>query len=292
MQKGIVVKFVGGVATVWNKDGVFSCLLRKKLRENGVFVGDKVSFSHDKTSDTYAIELVAERTNQLKRPPIVNVDTIVIMISPSPKPDLILVDKLLIKCFWENIEPVLCINKIDKAEKAFIDDIKQQYANVVKVIEVSAITGSGVSEFRSVLKNKFTAMAGQSAVGKSTLLNALAPEVNAETGELSKKTERGRHTTRFNKIYLLGDGIMLADTPGFTMLELDDDIESSVLEGLYPDFKRLGVCKFRNCNHIDTDVKLCVVKAAVQSGQLSAERYARYAEIYKETKKREDKKYG
>jgi len=292
MQKGTIVKFVGGVATVCSCNSVFTCAVRKNLHEEGLFVGDRVSLSYDNTADAHTVEKLERRTNLLKRPPIANVDKLVIILSHSPKPDLVLVDKLLLKCFWEKIEPIICINKIDKAGQAFVGAIRRQYNDVSTVCEVSALSGEGVEAFKMLLRGKFVVFAGQSAVGKSTLLNAIAPNINAETGGLSKRTERGKHTTRFNQIYLIDDNIMLADTPGFSMFSLDDDISSDVLAGLYPDFMALGACKYRNCSHINMEAKACAVQSALEEGKLDKDRYRRFCEIYKEIKKREDNKYG
>ncbi|MCL2540378.1 MAG: ribosome small subunit-dependent GTPase A [Firmicutes bacterium] len=285
MQKGRVIKFSGGKATILGTNGEFRCSARKKLHDNGLYVGDKVIVGSD------AVESVEPRKNLFTRPNIANVEQVIIVVSPVPKPDLILVDKLLVKCFWEKLRPIIVINKTDLATPDFVGGLLNQYEQVCEIITVSAVNNQGIDELAYLTRNKLSVLAGQSAVGKSAILNALSGKVVAEIGDLSKKTERGKHTTRTTKIYLLSSGGMLADTPGFTSLETDNEIKAEAIAGLCPDFPE-GKCKFRDCNHIDAKEQDCAALIKLKNGELSAERYNRYKTIYREVKKREETKYG
>ena len=176
----------------------------------------------DEFSNNYVITKVLPRKNELIRPKVTNIDQLLIVVSPVPKPDLMLVDKLIINCFINNIEPILVINKSDITSSQQIEDLKEQFEQVVKkIIVVSALKQNNIQELKSVLQNKTSVFAGQSAVGKSSLLNAIDPQINQATNILSKKVERGKHTTRECTIFVLENNILIADTPGFSMLELN-----------------------------------------------------------------------
>lgn len=218
----------------------------------------------------------------LARPFISNVDSILIVMASEPSPDFMLADKLIAMCIKQDIKPLLCINKLDILSAEFTQNVRKSYGGVCGIIELSAKNGINISCLKELLKGKFTALAGQSAVGKTSILNALLPHLNCETGGLSLKVMRGRHTTRHTEIFLLDGGGYIADTPGFSMLEFDG-IPCKELNLYYPEFEKyLPCCRFRGCTHINEPD--CAVKKAVGEGALDDERYSRYKRLYEELK--------
>lgn len=278
--KGQIIKAVSGVFDVLTDDGVVSCTGRGRLRTLGdIFVGDYVEITLYKAGKG-AIEKILPRKNKLTRPYVTNIDAIVICIAPLPKPDFFLVDKLLINCLKQEITPIICVNKIDLMNDDFRDQIEQNYNDLADIVYVSSLTGEGIDDLVQMLNGKYVSMAGQSAVGKSSIINSIVGRKMLETGELSRKIERGRHTTRAVEIYDIGHGIRLADTCGFSVLELTD-FDPVELAGYYTDFDDFrDECKFRGCKHINEPD--CGVKKAVEEGKLSKERYERYLALYKD----------
>lgn len=261
---------------------------RKKLKLAQIKVGDFVEIDEQ----NLVIEKLIPRKNQLIRPPVANVEQALIVIAPVPKPDLLLVDKLLIKFFSLNIQPVIVINKIDLCAIALITEINEQYSKICPVVLVSALDNSSVhSNLYPLLSGKFSIMTGQSAVGKTSLLKVLLPDVNMEVGDLSKKTARGKNTTRHSEIFVLPNGGLLADTPGFNAFELDDFTPEQIVDNT-PELKNYSQnCKYNDCNHIGEDISVCAVKQALKNGEFSDLRYQRYCELFKIAKQKEDKKY-
>ena len=228
------------------------------------------------------------RKNQLIRPKVANLDQIVVVLAKTPKPDFMLVDKLIVYAKKIGLEVLLVINKSDLAKNEFLLDITNQYFKTAEtIIEMSAINDFSFNELHIALEGKFSVFAGQSAVGKSTILNALNPELNLETDVLSRKTERGRHT----EIFDLGGDTFVADTPGFSLLDLGD-INPSKLAEYYPDFDQYkSECKYRMCTHVNEAENECGVKRALHTNEVNNERYNRYVELYNSIKEKWDKKY-
>ena len=236
-----------------------------------------------------AIEKVLPRKNKLTRPYVTNIDAIVICIAIKPKPDFYLVDKLLINCLKQNITPILCVNKLDIMDDDFKKVVIENYHDLAEIYFVSSYTKQGIDKLADRLKGLYVSMAGQSAVGKSSIINAIIGTNMLEVGELSRKVERGRHTTRSVEIYDLGNGIRLADTCGFSVLELTD-FDPTELASYYTDFDDFRVCcKYRGCLHINEPD--CAVKKAVEEGNLSRDRYDRYLELYKDLQEKWRKRY-
>ena len=280
-KSGIVVKSVGGVFTVRGDDGnKYVCFAPKKFRYNdfSLVVGDRIKFDDIKRGKGVVSEIIP-RKNKLVRPEIANVDVCFIVLACEPQPDLYLCDKVLINCFQEKIEPIIIVNKIDlSAETAEI--VKQNYGSVAEIICISALDASSVATLTNYLKGgKVGCFAGQSAVGKTSILNALLPEFQGATGELSAKSGRGMHTTRHSELRAVADGYIV-DTCGFSLCDLKC-IRSDELRLYLDDFVELAHgCKFSSCTHtVEPD---CAIKAAVERGQLCKERYERYLEEYKE----------
>ncbi len=278
---GRVIKAVASKFFVDTLEGVKVCFARKRLKTGGIiFVGDYVTVAKDRGD--FVIEEVKPRKNQLIRPYVSNIDICLIVISPEPEPDFVLVDKIIVNCLEQRITPVLVKNK---------DDIKpvdtSEYDGVVKQFVCSAATGNGVQEIVDFAKGKTVCFAGQSAVGKSSLINTILDCDMLEVGELAKKIKRGKNTTRKTEIFSL-NGTYFVDTCGFSMLETVD-VEPKDLRLYYDDFEAFRrECRFSSCTH--TDEPDCAVKAHVGK-EIGKGRYERYLAIYKELVERKENKY-
>lgn len=274
-MSGLVLKKNADKFTV-EMDGQTSIMLARNLKKEGIFVGDKVECQNG------VIERVLERKNLLIRPPLANVDTMIIVVAFQPKPDFLLVDKLLVFCMVKGIIPILCVNKSDLSEN-FVSDVKKIYKNVVDIVSISTLD-------RSVMKlkkyiNGITALAGQSAVGKSSIINALLGEKLATIGDFSKKVMRGKQTTRLVELYDLKNGNYLADTAGFSKLSEELLlINENELKDYYPDFiKYAHECKYKSCQHLS--LKDCGIVKVVREGKISKTRYENYKILRENIKK-------
>ena len=286
--RGQIFKGVAGAYQVFVKNKLYENVnARKKLRYKNLYVGDFVEFDEKQN----VIENVFERKNCLNRPPVANVDKIFIVIANKPKPDFMLVDKLIINAKLNNIKPVLVVNKTDLATKSFLDDVHSQFDSVLPIYETSAKKDNVLSTLKSELKGCLSIFAGQSAVGKSSLLNAILPTANREVGELSVKTDRGKNCTRESQIYVVNN-FRIADTTGFSSFELKT-ISKEQLTDFYDEIKKLSLgCSYNTCNHFGESETICAVKRAVTDGKINKQRYNRYIELFKQLKEMEKKKYG
>ncbi|MBR3842870.1 MAG: ribosome small subunit-dependent GTPase A [Christensenellaceae bacterium] len=286
-KKGIILKGIGGFYYVKADDGItYETKARGRFRKEGIkpLAGDVVDIA-----DGW-IENIYERKNVLIRPPVANAELLLIVISASlPVPDMVMVDKLILYGKKSGLEVILAINKIDEGRTA-AEEIAEQYKNAeIKTVLMSNHTGEGIEELKSLIRGKCTCLAGQSAVGKSSFVNTLSPSLQLETGDIIKKTEKGKQTTRQSElIYLDEIEGSIVDTPGFAVLEALD-IEPEELQNLYPDFKNVGNCRFKGCIH-DKEAD-CAVKMAVKDGRINKRRYARYLVIFEELKQRRLEKY-
>lgn len=292
-KTGIILKGVGGFYTVLSDGMSFVCKARGLFRKQNQtpIVGDNVSFSLNADGETGYLLSIEARKNELIRPMVANIDKLFIAVSASkPAADLLLVDKLLLCCEKLRIEPVLIINKCDDADAAAIDGIKKEYSLTgYRIYTVSAVTGDGIEALRSELEGSAVCFAGQSAVGKSSLLNALIPGMKLEVGELSRKTERGRHTTRHAELIPIGNGGAVLDTPGFSLLE-NIECEPEEIKNLYPELRRhVFECRFSGCLHISEPG--CVVKEEIVGRDFDSERYNRYVRLVKEAMENRKHKY-
>jgi ribosome biogenesis GTPase len=260
----------------------YVCFARKKLKTGGdIFVGDKVRFVKD--SDGCIIEEVLPRKNSLVRPYVANVDICLIMIASVPEPDFVLVDKVIVNCLHEGITPILVVNKCDLG----VPDMSE-YTKVVETYICSAETLAGIPELLKRIAGNTVCFAGQSAVGKSSVINAILNSGVLEVGEMSKKAKRGKHTTRRTEILDIGSGTYLVDTCGFSMLDTID-IEPERLRLYFDDMEEYRKnCRFNACTHtVEPD---CAVKPEVGKG-VGVGRYERYKQIYAELKTRREEKY-
>lgn len=275
MNRGRVVKCVGGAFTVNCGDVDYVLQGRGKFKLDGrILPGDIVEFQDD------AIERLLPRKNELIRPAIANIDKLLIMLAPVPKTDFLLIDKLILCCYLKNIEPVLICNKSDILA---MEETAAEYKRcVTKVFTMSALKGINIEEILEYINGSLSCLSGQSAVGKSTLLNCLTGQGLMPTGELSIKAERGKHTTRHTEIFRLGYDTYIADTPGFSNLNLFG-LYAEDLQRYYDDFQEFaGYCRYQPCTHIAEPG--CAVKQAAESGAVAMARYKRYIEIFEELK--------
>lgn len=275
---------IGSFYTVLcDEDGQeYTLRAQKKLRHQKLtpMVGDHVRFSPGEGEDNGWLEEILPRKSMLERPSIANADMLMLVVASVPQPDMMLIEKLILRAARGNMTPALCVNKIDLGGN-LAQAIREEFAGTqLCVFSASALTGEGVAELREAMRGKVTCLAGQSAVGKSSLLNALFG-LELETGGLSRKTDRGRHTTRRSEMMSV-DGMMVLDTPGFSLLELEQMDPQDFAE-LYPEYNELaGECRFKPCLH-DREPG-CAVHEAVDAGRLSAVRWARYRQLLTEVK--------
>ena len=296
---GTVVKGIGGFYFVYDGDAVVMGKARGNLKRNKelIYVGDIVDFDIDENDKDgeCVIHRVIERKNCLTRPPVSNLDILVVVFSlVQPAVNYPVVDKLIAGCELAGIDPLICISKADLAEPDALAEALAVYSDIYPSVSVNGITGEGVEDLRQMISGKKVALAGPSGVGKSTITNLLhagepgiaeAEEalLKAATGHISKKTGRGRHTTRHVEIFPLSDGTMLYDAPGFTSLDMPV-IEPIAVRNLFPEFRELtGGCRYSDCMHINEPD--CAVKEALQHGRISLTRYESYKSMTEEVKK-------
>ena len=270
----------------------FKASLRGNIkRKNGILVGDLVEV--EVSYDRYMIKKILPRKNSLIRPPVANIDNLVVVVSLStPGPDFFLLDKQIVLAKFKDILPIIVINKIDlnisDITNKDLSYIKNVYGNLgFQIIEVSAKNNIGIDVLKEKLHNKISAFSGNSGVGKSSIINKIFG-TNSLTFEVAKKTNRGRHTTKHVKIYN-NEYMYVLDTPGFSSYELYD-IEYKELKNYYPDFLECK-CDYLDCSHVFENEKVCGVKKAINDGRIDKNRYDRYVELFKKLKDEYDRKY-
>lgn len=270
-----VIRIKKGKYTVRSENGEERECFAKgnlKIKSDGIVTGDFVNCENG------VIVSVLPRKNKLSRPLVSNVDAVAIIVADPPAPDFRLVDKLLATCAAADVGAVIVANKTDLTDENY-KNILSQYSRVTRIFPLSALNGDGTRDFFEWMQGKTVAFTGQSAVGKTTLMNALFGK-NSKTGELSEKTRRGKQTTTAAEI-VCEKGAEVIDTPGFTAFDLT--LTPEKLKTGYTEIAEAAEnCRFSDCSHIDEPD--CAVKAAVKSGEINKSRYERYVEIYKELK--------
>ena len=285
---GKIVKGVAGDYTVVAENGQkFVCRAKGIFRKNKIspLIGDNVEFEALNDEEGNIIKIL-ERKNSLIRPACANVDQVmVVFAAASPEPNLNLLDRFLIMMQKQSVSAVLCFNKKDIADNERLRSLAENYeASGMKIVFASILKFEGIEEIRELLKGKTTILAGPSGVGKSSMVNILAPNEIMEVGDLSEKIARGKQTTRHTELVEIGTDTFLCDSPGFSSLYLED-IDYRDLKNFYPEFDEYsGGCRFLTCNHINEPD--CAVKAAVQEGKIGASRYENYCLLFNELKQK------
>ncbi|MBM6852694.1 ribosome small subunit-dependent GTPase A [Mediterraneibacter glycyrrhizinilyticus] len=289
-MQGKIVKGIAGFYYVHVVgSGVYECKAKGVFRKENIkpLVGDDVEIEVLDEKDMEGnIMKILPRKNDLIRPAVANIDqALVVFAVTQPEPHFNLLDRFLVMMERKEIPTVLCFNKTDIAEDPVIAELEQIYGGCgYPVLFTSAREEENIEELKQLLRGKTTAIAGPSGVGKSSLINLLQSEVKMETGSISRKIARGKHTTRHSELLVLGENSYIMDTPGFSSLYVND-FEKEELKYCFPEFAPYeGRCRFNGCDHIHEPG--CAVKAAVEEGKIHRVRYEDYAEMYRELKER------
>lgn len=289
MEKGRIIKALSGFYYVKSKDDIYTCKGRGVFRKKKInpLVGDFVVFDKTSHGEGYITE-ISPRENELSRPPVANIDQALIVNSAKePSFSSYLLDRFLVLIEAKHINSIIFINKMDlvsSEESKEISEFKLDYEKIgYKVELLSSKVNDNLTELEHYFKNNVTVVAGQSGVGKSSILNALNPNLLIETGEISKSLGRGKHTTRYVELVEINGGLV-ADTPGFSSLDFSD-IELVDLADYFPEMRALkNECRFRGCVHMNEPN--CAIKNAVETGEIREFRYANYQFFYKEIQSR------
>lgn len=278
------MKSIGGFYYVRSGEKEYECKARGSFRKRGSFpvVGDRVMITVP--DDGYcAIEQILPRRNQLKRPALANIDALVIVCSTvDPQPNYTVIDKMTAAAVNHQMEPVIVVSKNDLKNGDELAEVYRQSG--IRVYQCSPDSREETDDLLSFLRGKVSAFTGNSGVGKSTLLNRLFPQLELQTGDISEKLGRGRHTTRVVELFEL-DGCFVADTPGFSTVDLQryEMIDKEQLQYCFPEFEQyLGQCQFTSCAH--TCEKGCAVLAALEEGKIAPSRHRSYVQMYNEVK--------
>lgn len=281
---GVILKGIGGFYYVKTAEGVFECKAKGKFRKEKIspLAGDKVSVTIRNDSEN-TIDEIYERKNSLIRPPVANIDKLFIVVSAAkPKPNTVIIDKMTVLAEKNNITPVIVITKTDLAEH---DELRKIYETTgYKVFTFSVEDDSELDEIRNELKGSLCAFTGNSGVGKSTLINALNGNLNLQTGEISDKLGRGRHTTRQAEVFEVGEGLVI-DTAGFSSIDFtaDNRIYPEELQYFFREFaEHIDECRFTGCRHMGD--KGCRICELIDKGKISLSRHESYKAIFSEVK--------
>lgn len=285
MKTGVIIKGIGGFYYVDIEGTIFECRARGKFRKESItpLVGDRVDIEVNEESKQGYVLNIYPRKNEMIRPAIANIDQVIMVFAAkSPDINMALLQKFLVYAEHVGLNIVVCINKIDLDENQDYRAVVEMLRSIpYRVIETSTKQLIGIDELKAALKDKITVFAGPSGAGKSSLLNLVQSGLQLKTGDLSKKIDRGTHTTRHSELIKLKAGGLVADTPGFTSLEFDN-IAADKLKLLFPEFERYSDCKFSDCHH--NKEPQCEIKEAVSEGKISKLRYEFYISILEELK--------
>lgn len=261
-------------------------------KKGNIIVGDLVKAKE--SYDKYVIDEVIDRKNYFIRPPVANIDQMIIVISvKNPMPDYMLLDKEIILCLSKNIVPIICVNKIDLLEEndKELEYIKKVYGSLgLKIVYTSINDLSSIDSLKELLSGKVSAFSGNSGVGKSSITKMIiGEEKEIEVGDIGKKTGRGKHTTKYVELYTISKDTYILDTPGFSSYELYG-ITHKELKNYYNEFNKCK-CDFEDCAHVVENSSVCDVKSKVENGIIDKDRYERYVYIYTKLKEQYDRRY-
>ena len=289
-MQGKIIKGIAGFYYIYAEDHeIYECKAKGIFRKDNQkpLVGDNVEIEVlDIQEKEGSVTAILPRRNSLIRPAVANVDqAFVIFAMENPKPNFMLLDRFLIMMEKQDIPAVVCFNKKDLADSSELEFLYETYTGCgYQVILSSTFQGDGLDEIRQVLKGKTTVVAGPSGVGKSSITNCMQGEVQMETGEISKKLKRGKHTTRHSQVIPVEKNTFLVDTPGFSSLYLTD-MKEEELRDYFPEFVMYEPqCRFQGCMHIHEPG--CAVKKALSEGKISQQRYDNYLALYEELKEK------
>ncbi len=288
VYEGLILQGIGGFYYVEAADAVYECKARGAFRREGItpVAGDRVEIAVQKGELKGTIERILPRRNVLVRPPVANLDQLAVIASVAePAPNALLLDKLIAIAEENDIEPLLVITKSDLQDTSEWERIYRLAG--IPVFTVTVTQPETAQPLREALAGRITAFAGNSGVGKSSLLNVIEPSFQRETAEISQKLGRGRHTTRSAELFPLPGGGYLADTAGFSALDMEriHPIDKERVEYCFREFGPLfGMCRFTGCSHVHEPD--CAVKAAVQRGEIAETRYESYCAMYAQAEQR------
>ncbi len=294
-MQGRIMKGIAGFYYVHVEGcGLYECKAKGVFRNQKIkpLVGDAVEIEIlDEGEKEGNIIRILPRSTELIRPAVANVDqALVIFAAAKPKPNLSLLDRFLVMMDRQSIDVIICFNKKDEASEEDLKRLQQIYAGCKnRLLFTSARCLEGIDELREHLSGHITTVAGPSGVGKSTLINLLVPGARMQTGKISEKIDRGKHTTRHSELFRIEDGSYIFDTPGFSSLE-QKNMEKEELRYSFPEFEQWeGRCRFQGCVHINEPG--CAVKTSVEEGRISRERYDSYTLLFRELQEKEKRRY-
>ena len=283
MPKGIIICTSSNVYQVVENEKVYKCLARGKFKKEKIspLVGDEVEFTiTNLEKQEGVIEQILPRKNELKRPKMANLTQLILVVSMKmPNPDLLLLDKQLVFAEFMGLKAIIVLNKVDLEDKEEIERIAKLYESIgYKVIQTNAKAGIKVEKIKTLLEGETTAFAGNSGVGKSTLINSIFEQELTQEGDISDKNQRGKNTTTSTTLYKYKENSYIADTPGFSTFEINEISKEDLCHYFVEFVPYLDKCEFQGCSHIKEEN--CGVKEALESGKISSQRYENYVKIY------------
>lgn len=291
LMEGLILKGIGGFYYVETTDDIYECRARGKFRKDKItpLAGDHVVIDAAEDLSGFVTQ-IHPRKNYLIRPPVANIDHLFVICSlKDPKPDTCIIDKTVAAAELRDIDPVIVITKTDFIEcRESAERLRAIYEKAgIACHTVSSVTGEGTVELKALMEGGISALTGNSGAGKSTLLNAIFPDFQLKTGEISQKLGRGRHTTREVELYKIGGSAYVADTPGFSTFDIERyemTDKSDLIYGFRDMMRYFGDCKFTSCTH--TCEKGCAILEAVEAGEISRSRWNSYTQMFNEVKDR------